>query len=217
MRTDITLYPGGHADEQCRNGERCLFEWYNWLDRRSNTDSCPPGVSPLLHSFGMTLNDRLPDGKRQQLAILLPNGVSPLAGTAGDGHDERRGGRQRDTGPRAHVRAAVLARDGYACVRCGRACGPGIGPYSIQHRKARGVGGGNEMSNLILLCGSATTGCHGEVEQRAWQDEGFGYWVRSSADPKATGVLYFLRDSSVRFYLHDDGSLSGEPDRGAGA
>src|SRR5262249_35144527 len=86
----ITLYKGSHTAQQCADGERCLFEWYNWLTRRQNTESCPPGVSPVLHVMGMQLNDCLPDGKRQQLAVLLPNGTSPLAGTAGDGLDEMR-------------------------------------------------------------------------------------------------------------------------------
>ena len=90
-RTDIVLYKGAHSDTECADGQRCLFEWYNWLARQVNTDTRPPGVSPVLHQFGMALNDRLPDSKRQELAVLLPNGTSPLAGTETDGRDETRG------------------------------------------------------------------------------------------------------------------------------
>ena len=86
----ITLYKGNHTSEECADGKRCLFEWFNWLIRQRNTDACPPGVSPVLHTFGMRLNDALPDGKRQELIFALPNGTSPLAGTADDGLDEAR-------------------------------------------------------------------------------------------------------------------------------
>ena len=58
--------------------------------RDEHTDACPPGVSRVLHSFGIALNDLLPDDRRQELVRYLPNGTSPLAGTD-DGRDEARG------------------------------------------------------------------------------------------------------------------------------
>ena len=91
MTSPIVLHKGGHSQEQCADGQRCLFEWYNWLTRQQNTDKCPPGVSPVLHRFGMRLNDVLPDGKRQELVQFLPNGDDRLAGTGHDGLDETRG------------------------------------------------------------------------------------------------------------------------------
>jgi hypothetical protein len=75
----------------CADGEGCLFEWYNYLTRRESSDDRPADVSPVLHKFGMALNDCLPDAKRQELVRFLPNGTSPLAGTYGDGKDEARG------------------------------------------------------------------------------------------------------------------------------
>jgi hypothetical protein len=84
---NITLAKGSHND--CDDG-MCLFEAYNWLSRQQHTDACPPGVSPVLHTFGMRLNDALPDDRRQDLKQYLPNGVSLLAGTADDGLDETR-------------------------------------------------------------------------------------------------------------------------------
>jgi len=87
--TAITLAKGNHQGN-CENPERCLFEWYNWLTRQQHTDSCPPGVSPVLHVYGMRLNDCLPDDRRQELRRFLPNGADRLAGTAGDGKDETR-------------------------------------------------------------------------------------------------------------------------------
>ena len=89
---NIRLARGAHelpADE-CDNPERCLFEWYNWLTRQQHTDSRPPGVSPILHTFGIQLHDVLPDGKRQELRRFLPNGQDRLAGTETDGKDETR-------------------------------------------------------------------------------------------------------------------------------
>ena len=87
--TTITLAKGNH-DATCDNPERCLFEWYNYLTRHQHTDACPPGVSPVLHVYGMRLNDCLPDDRRQELKRYLPNGQDTLAGTASDGKDETR-------------------------------------------------------------------------------------------------------------------------------
>jgi hypothetical protein len=84
----IRLARGGYHD--CADGEACLFEWFNWLTIRQSTDNRPADVSPVLYQYGMSLNDALPDDKRQQLARFLPNGISPLSGTYGDGKDETR-------------------------------------------------------------------------------------------------------------------------------
>ena len=88
----ITLAKGSHEDQDtCDNPERCLFEWYNWLAHAKHTDARPPAVSAVLHTFGMRLNDILPDDRRQDLKRFLPNGTDHLAGTEGDGKDEIRG------------------------------------------------------------------------------------------------------------------------------
>ena len=96
MTTDlatITLAKGSHPapPDDCDNPERCLFEAYNWIVRQRHTDGRPPGVSPVLHTFGMRLNDILPDDRRQELKRFLPNGADRLAGTESDGKDETRG------------------------------------------------------------------------------------------------------------------------------
>lgn len=52
-------------------------------------------------------------------------------------------------------------REGYRCLRCGRSLSdPPVGGFSRHHRQRRAVGL-HTYSNLILLCGSGTTGCHG--------------------------------------------------------
>ena len=74
------------------------------------------------------------------------------------------------------IRDAVLERDGHACVRCGAAVQRPY--YSLHHRRARGMGGSrllHTMANLVTLCGSGTTGCHGEVESDRDAAEAVGW------------------------------------------
>lgn len=86
-----------------------------------------------------------------------------------------------DTGPSAKTRALVEARDGGRCVRCGKA--PALDEDSLHHRIPRGRGGENTAENLILLCGSGTTGCHGWVERNRTAAYGLGYLVETGIDP----------------------------------
>jgi hypothetical protein len=65
---------------------------------------------------------------------------------------------------------AVWSRDQGCCVRCGAALVGARGlSWSVHHRRPRGAGGSkvpwvDKPANLILLCGSGTTGCHGWCE-----------------------------------------------------
>ena len=96
----------------------------------------------------------------------------------------------RDTGPSRKVRALVLARDGEACVGCGRHVGDGYTWWSLQHRVARGVGGDNSPCNLVVLCGSATSqGCHRLCEDRDREMHDRGLWLRSDEDPGLVPVM----------------------------
>ena len=79
----LTLARGGHG---CDDPEMCFFEAYNLAHRDVKTEECPPDVSPVLHVYGMRLNDTLPDSRRQELIPLIPL----LPGTAGDGLDGAR-------------------------------------------------------------------------------------------------------------------------------
>jgi|SRR5579863_9420654 len=83
--------------------------------------------------------------------------------------------------PRA-VRLAVYTRDQGRCQACGKNLEHELW-YSIQHRKARGVGGQNNLENLILVCGSATSrGCHRKCEDRDPEMIERGFVVRSWDD-----------------------------------
>ncbi len=130
------------------------------------------------------------------------------------GRSSRKRGPVRDTGPSPKVRALVLAREGMACAACGISV---IGrPHSIQHRRARGMGGtadksANSPSNLVLLCGSATSpgGCHLACEQRDIDMHGRGFWLRSWEDPAAIWVMLASEHGSgVTVWLAADGTYS---------
>lgn len=101
---------------------------------------------------------------------------------------------RRYTGPSRQVRERVLARDGYRCARCGKHIG--AGPSSIQHRKARGMGGTtdpaiNSPANLIVLCGDGVRGCHGWVESHREEARAAGWSVPQWGDPTTVPVTYW--------------------------
>ena len=76
--------------------------------------------------------------------------------------------------------------------------------WSLQHRRPRGMGGTrlaeiNSPANLLLLCGSATTGCHGYVERERAAALHAGWLVPSSSDPTRDAVLICRElDASVK-------------------
>ena len=127
----------------------------------------------------------------------------------------------RDTGPSQKVRALVMAREGNCCAACGISV---IGrPYSVQHRVARGMGGrataaANALSNLVLLCGSAVTGCHGLAESRDPDMHDRGLWLWSWEDPALVPVMLASEhDSGVTVWLAADGTYLLEPPEEAAA
>lgn len=98
---------------------------------------------------------------------------------------------------------AVKYRAGYRCERCGTDSSP---YWSIHHRKPRGMGGTKNpqihaLSNLLYLCGSGTTGCHGWIESNRFDAYDDGLLVSYSHNPSE--VPCRLRYGLVR--LLDDG------------
>lgn len=109
------------------------------------------------------------------------------------------------------VRATVLQRDGHCCRRCHRSILDH--PSSIHHRKPRGMGGtsdvrSKDVRNLVLLCGTGTTDCHGWVESHRAEAEEEG-WLLSSYDDldRPTVDLY---GTAVTY--HADGCVTECPD-----
>lgn len=78
----LFLDDGSHVR---RDDGVCLMEAVAWWAGRDHTDA-PPCVSVVLRTFGIRLNDALPDERRQGLKSLIP----ALVGTADDGLDEAR-------------------------------------------------------------------------------------------------------------------------------
>lgn len=119
---------------------------------------------------------------------------------------------RRDTGPSPEMRAMVYARDLGLCVRCGVAVKEI--PHSIHHRSRRSQLGLNEFQNLITLCGSGSTGCHGHVHAHVTESEYYGYLVRSGngpeSDPLQVPVAYATPGGTARRYLTEDGDWVAE-------
>jgi len=110
-------------------------------------------------------------------------------------------------GPSKKVREKVIYRDRESCRRCGRWADGG----SIHHRRPRGMGGTSDPvvnlpANLVLLCGSGTTGCHGWVEANRVQAREDGWLVPMGVDPAdvpvrcADGVLFLTNEGLVQPY-----------------
>lgn len=92
------------------------------------------------------------------------------------------------------VHAVVDRRDGGRCRRCGRETGEW---FSRQHRIPRKAGGSTRVdrpSNLITLCGSATSpdGCHLWAESHRLDAELLGYLLPAlnpDIDPETEPVF----------------------------
>ena len=98
------------------------------------------------------------------------------------------------SGPDKSMVACVLERAGYRCEACGKLLGETRGvDYSIHHRRPRGMGGthwhgANLAPNLLAVCGSGTTGCHGWIETHRTEALAAGWLVSRYQDPSETPV-----------------------------
>ena len=121
---------------------------------------------------------------------------------------------KRSTGPSKAIRQVVLERSGYRCEICGNKLGDNQF-YSIHHRIPRGMGGTdrpelNQPQNLLSLCGSGTTGCHGYIESNRTEAYEKGWIVLRDHDPAETPVqisidLPGMPAIKKMVFLSDDG------------
>lgn len=89
---------------------------------------------------------------------------------------------RKDTGFDRLTRALIWRRDGGRCAGCGVEITDGMW-WSLQHRLPRQVGG-NQASNGLVHCGSATSpGCHRKAEDRTLITRIRGYWIRANCKP----------------------------------
>ena len=82
------------------------------------------------------------------------------------------------------TRQTVVNRAGYMC----ELCGGSLSVMSLHHRRPRGMGGTkalwiHDAENLLALCGTGTTGCHGKVESFRERAYDFGWLVKYGIMP----------------------------------
>lgn len=90
--------------------------------------------------------------------------------------------RKPTSGPTTATRALVWERAGGRCELCGRDL-HALCAYSVHHRLPRKAGGTtrpwvNGPENLLLACGTGTTGCHGLIESQRASAYGYGWLIR---------------------------------------
>ena len=104
--------------------------------------------------------------------------------------------------PTQETRDLCAHRDSGRCVRCG--CELYGVQCSLHHRRMRShpFPGLHEPYNLIWLCGSGTTCCHGWVHEHQHESYEHGWLVHAWDDPSTVSV-----DSALngRILLDDDG------------
>lgn len=86
---------------------------------------------------------------------------------------------------------------------------------SIHHRKPRRMGGTtdiriNQTSNLMAICGSGTTGCHGWLEHNRQVAYKKGWLVRANENAAEIEVEVHQGNEITRVYLTDDAQYSEE-------
>jgi 5-methylcytosine-specific restriction endonuclease McrA len=121
--------------------------------------------------------------------------------------------RTRYTGPDAVTVQAVWDRDLGRCAYCGDPITGERGwDWSVGHRRPRRAGGSkrpetNAASNLILLCGSGTTRCHGEVERERIAAVAAGFLLHAGDNPAAVAIEHAVHG---RVWLTGDGGWTAE-------
>lgn len=114
------------------------------------------------------------------------------------------------TGFTRKTRSLVIKRDRALCQWCGDAV---TGDYSLQHRRARGMGGSknpitSSAANAVLVHGTGTTECHGYIEQHPDEALERGFRVRQGSDPRFipivtwSGVDVWLDEAGERHAAH---------------
>jgi hypothetical protein len=90
---------------------------------------------------------------------------------------------------RTEAELAAIERDGPNCQRCGKVLGAPEwrtsewSEWSLHHRKLKGRGTPPReydlVENLVVLCGSGTTGCHGwaHAERLKSHEDGWTCWT----------------------------------------
>jgi hypothetical protein len=83
----------------------------------------------------------------------------------------------------------VDERDGYCCVRCGKSLYSAL-TFSRHHRRMRSHAfpGLHDPGNVIDVCGTGSTGCHGYIHAHPAESYAKGWLVRGTADTLSVDV-----------------------------
>jgi 5-methylcytosine-specific restriction endonuclease McrA len=100
------------------------------------------------------------------------------------------------------VRSLVWDRAGDCCERCGKGL-TRESDHSLHHRVFRSRGGQDTVDNLVLLCGSGTTGCHEQVHKHARG----GFNLPSGTNPQMVPIKHW---SDRELFLLPDGNYGEE-------
>lgn len=105
----------------------------------------------------------------------------------------------------ASVRADLRERAHGCCEVCGHS-----GATNAHHRVNQSQGGRDTLGNLLLVCGSGTTGCHGRITTNPAWARAQGYTVRSTFEPTAIPLVRWSRwtGQPETVLLHDDGTYA---------
>lgn len=118
--------------------------------------------------------------------------------------------RRADTGPDQATVEVVIERDGGSCVVCGEGVSGTRGlDYSIHHRKRRSQGGDNRLSNLVLVHGHGTAGCHGRIHKEIAKAQEGGWLLLSTDEPERVPMAHHVYAVLARrFLLDNEGGLT---------
>ena len=117
----------------------------------------------------------------------------------------------RQTSPTKQTVELVWNRDSGSCARCGKGLSfdrRGV-DWSVHHRAARGMGGSkqpwvNLPSNLVVACGTGTTGCHSWIETNRETAYETGWLVRRHGNVRPVHIPVFHATHGL-VWLTDDG------------
>ena len=107
--------------------------------------------------------------------------------------------------PSEETRQLVHMRDEWRCIRCGSSMYNNYFGEDQHHRRMRShkFPGLHAADNIIDLCGSGTTGCHGYVHQHPTESYENGWLVHSYEDPAEVpinirGLWYLLKKDGTK-------------------
>jgi hypothetical protein len=98
------------------------------------------------------------------------------------------------------TREMVWTRANSCCERCGQGL-TRQSEHSLHHRLLKSRGGRDHVTNLVLLCGTGTTLCHGLVHREVTLSEADGWILPSGTQPAVQSIVHW--SGELRWLLPD--------------